>query len=68
MLEIIQSYINTSKESSQTFNEHYAMYIMRVQDEKIDEDIRRLFESSSFEKLVEIDREANKLHRNVMKG
>ena len=44
------------------------MYMMKVQDEKIDEDIRKLFDSSSFETLVEIDREANKLHRNIMKG
>lgn len=68
MLEVIQSYIDTSKESHETFNEHYVMYMMKVQDEKIDEDIRKLFDSASFEKLVELDREANKLHRNIMKG
>ena len=68
MLEVIQSYIDISKSSHETFNEHYAMYMMKVQDEKIDEDIRKLFDSSSFETLVEIDREANKLHRNIMKG
>lgn len=68
MLEVIQSYIDTSKASHKTFNEHYVMYMMKVQDEKIDEDIRKLFDSASFEKLVEVDREANKLHRNIMKG
>lgn len=68
MLEVIQSYIDTSKASPETFNEHYVMYMMKVQDEKIDEDIRKLFDSASFEKLVEVDREANKLHRNIMKG
>lgn len=68
MLEVIQSYIDTSKASHETFNEHYVTYMMKVQDEKIDEDIRKLFDSASFEKLVEVDREANKLHRNIMKG
>lgn len=68
MLEVIQSYIDTSKASHETFNEHYVIYMMKVQDEKIDEDIRKLFDSASFEKLVEVDREANKLHRNIMKG
>lgn len=68
MLEVIQSYIDTSKASHETFNVHYVMYMMKVQDEKIDEDIRKLFDSASFEKLVELDREANKLHRNIMKG
>ena len=68
MLEVIQSYIDTSKASHETFNEHYVMYMMKVQDEKIDEDIRKLFDSASFEKLVEVDREANKLHLNIMKG
>lgn len=68
MLDIIQSYITASKNSTENFNEHYAKYMMDVQDQHLDLEISKLFGSPSLKKLIDIDKEANKLHSNILKG
>lgn len=68
MLENIQSYINTATQSSETFNERYMRYIMQVQDADINHELIQLFGSPSIKKLIEIDKEANNLHRGLLGG
>jgi len=68
MLENIQSYITASAQSSTTFNEFYVEYMMRVQDNHLDQEMSRLFSSPSMKKMIELDREANKLHQQMLKG
>lgn len=68
MLENVQSYISTSAQSNQTFNERYMRYIMEVQDAHLNFEITRMFGSPSIKKLIEIDREANNLHRGALRG
>lgn len=68
MLENIQSYISVSAQSSETFNEYYLKYMMEVQDNDLSEEMNKLFGSPSINKLIEIDREANKLYTNTLRG
>ena len=67
ILENIQSYISTSIQSTETFDEHYINYMMKVQDEQLNEEMNHLF-GTSLQRLVEIDREVDKLHTTAMRG
>ena len=67
ILENIQSYINTSIQSTETFDEHYINYMMKVQDEQLNEEMNHIF-GTSLQRLVEIDREVDKLHTTAMRG
>lgn len=68
MLESIQSYIDTCRQSTKSFNQHFAEYMMEVQDRSINIELSRLFDSTSFEKLVALDKESDKIHKQLLKG
>lgn len=61
LLQQIQSYIQDEQRSTESFNEYYMKYMMSVQDSQLDKEMSKLFSYNSFEKLIEIDREVNKL-------
>lgn len=68
MLENVQSYICTAAQSKETFNERYMKYIMQIQDNDLNLEISQLFGSPTIKKLIEIDKEANDLHRGILRG
>lgn len=68
MLDTVQSYISASAKSTESFDEYYTRYMMKVQDEHLDMEMNKLFRSSNFQKLIDLDKEANKLHTNVLRG
>jgi len=67
LLQQIQSYIQDEQRSTESFNEYYMKYMMSVQDSQLDKEMSKLFSYNSFEKLIEIDREVNKL-QNTFAG